>query len=98
MIVERGYKQPPSLHEERLRGMPPGYFFEVVTNGFGVMPSYAPQVPVADRWAIAAYIRALQLSQHARLSEVPEAERRALLEEKPTAPAVPPSAHGGGHD
>ena len=60
--------------------MPAGYFFDVITNGFGVMPSYAAQVPVADRWAIVAYIRALQLSQHATLADVPAAERAALLD------------------
>jgi mono/diheme cytochrome c family protein len=99
MIVERGYKQPVSLHDERLRGMAPGYFFDVITNGFGVMPSYAAQVPVADRWAIAAYIRALQLSQHATLAEVPEAERAALLSGKPAAEPTPAAgAHGGGHE
>jgi mono/diheme cytochrome c family protein len=101
MIVMRGYKQPPSFHEERLRSMPPGYFFDVMTNGFGVMPSYAAQVPVVDRWAITAYIRALQLSQHATLAEVPEAERAALLTGKPLEPAVeagPGAAHGGGHE
>src|SRR6185369_952548 len=98
MIVLRGYKQPTSFHEERLRTMPPGYFFDVMTSGFGVMPSYAAQVPVADRWAIAAYIRALQLSQHATLAEVPEAERSALLTGKPVPPAdapAPGAAHGG---
>ena len=101
MIVMRGYKQPSSFHEDRLRTMPPGYFFDVMTNGFGVMPSYAAQVPVADRWAIAAYIRALQLSQHATLAEVPEAERAALLTGKPIPPAdapVPGAAHGGHHE
>ncbi len=95
MIVARGYKQPASFHEDRLREMPPGYFFDVMTNGFGVMPNYAAQVPVADRWAIAAYIRALQLSQRATLAEVPEAERTALLS---GAPAAPAAAHGGGHE
>jgi len=101
MIVMRGYKQPSSFHEDRLRSMPPGYFFDVMTNGFGVMPSYAAQVPVADRWAIAAYIRALQLSQHATLAEVPDAERTALLEGKPIPPAdaaAPAPAHGGHHE
>ena len=101
MIVMRGYKQPSSFHEDRLRGMPPGYFFDVMTNGFGVMPSYAAQVPVADRWAIAAYIRALQLSQHATLAEVPEAERAALLTGEAIPPAdapAPDAAHGGHHE
>jgi len=78
MIVQRGFKQPPTLHDDRLRSMPDGYFFQVMTNGFGTMPSYAPQVPVKDRWAIVAYIRALQLSQHATLADVPEADRALL--------------------
>jgi len=83
MIVRRGYKQPPSLHVERLRQAPPGHFFDVMTNGFGVMPAYAHQVPVRDRWAIVAYIRALQRSQHATLADVPPAERQALETEGP---------------
>ena len=71
MIVKRGFKRPPSLHEDRLLELPVGYFFDVMTNGFGLMSSYAKQVPVKDRWAIAAYIRALQLSQNAALAELP---------------------------
>jgi hypothetical protein len=78
MIVERGFKQPPSFHIDRLRTQPIGYFFDVVTSGFGQMSGYAAQVPPADRWAIAAYIRALQLSQHAPLQEVPAADREAI--------------------
>jgi hypothetical protein len=70
MIVRRGYKQPTSFHDPRLRSTEVGYFFNVMTEGFGVMPSYAPQVPVADRWAIAAYIRVLQYSQNARLTDL----------------------------
>jgi mono/diheme cytochrome c family protein len=60
MIVRRGYRQPPSLHDQRMKDVPVGHFFDVMTNGFGAMPDYRDQVPVADRWAIAAYIRALQ--------------------------------------
>jgi hypothetical protein len=78
MIVQRGYKQPPSMHDPRLRAVPDGYFFQVMTNGFGTMPAYAAQVPAKDRWAIVAYIRALQLSQNATLADVPESERAAL--------------------
>ncbi len=78
MIVLRGFKQPPSFHSDRLRSVPDGYLFQVMTNGFGTMPSYAPQVPVEDRWAIVGYIRALQFSQHATLADVPESERGAL--------------------
>lgn len=78
MIVQRGYRKPPTFHDERLRTAPDGHFFAAITNGFGVMPKYAQQVPVADRWAIVAYIRALQLSQNASLADVPETERAAL--------------------
>jgi mono/diheme cytochrome c family protein len=78
MIVQRGYKQPTSYHIERLRTAPIGYFFNVITEGYGVMPTYAPQIPVADRWAIAAYIRALQYSQNAKLAELPPADRQRV--------------------
>lgn len=71
MIVLRGFKQPASFHTDRLRAQPVGYFVDVITNGFGVMPSYASQVPPDDRWAIAAYIGALQLSQYARVADLP---------------------------
>ena len=71
MIVQRGYRRPPSYHIDRLRQAPLGHFFDVITNGFGAMPDYAAQVPPADRWAIIAYIRALQLSQAAPASLVP---------------------------
>src|SRR5712691_4810340 len=78
MIVQRGFKAPSSYHIERLRNERIGYFFDVMTNGFGQMSSYAVQIPPADRWAIAAYIRALQLSQNAPLSRVPEEDRREI--------------------
>jgi len=65
MIVQRGFPQPPSFHEQRLRDAPPGHFVDVITNGYGVMYPYASRVAPEDRWAITAYIRALQLSQHA---------------------------------
>ena len=78
MIVQRGYRRPTSFHDGRLRQSPVGYFFDVATNGFGVMPAYAAQIPTEDRWAIAAYIRALQLSQDATVSDVPAAERATL--------------------
>ena len=71
MIVQRGYKRPPSYHIERLRKAPIGYFFDVMTNGFGAMPDYSEQIAPADRWAIAAYIRALQLSQDATTADLP---------------------------
>lgn len=78
MVVQRGFSRPPSYHTDRLRQAPVGHFFDVMTNGFGVMPSYAAQIPVRDRWAIAAYIRALQLSQHASLEDVPPDARQQL--------------------
>ena len=71
MIVQRGFRAPPSYHTERLRNAPLGYFFDVMTQGFGSMPEYASQIPARDRWAIVAYIRALQLSQHATSTDVP---------------------------
>jgi mono/diheme cytochrome c family protein len=81
MIVQRGFRRPPSYHEERLRNAPVGYFFDVMTNGFGAMQDYAAQVPVADRWAITAYIRALQLSHAATIDDVP-ADRRGELDQE----------------
>jgi mono/diheme cytochrome c family protein len=78
MIPSRGYRRPPSFHTESLRAAKTGHFFDVMTNGFGSMPSYAVQVPVRDRWAIIAYIRALQLSQHATINDVPAANRSEL--------------------
>jgi mono/diheme cytochrome c family protein len=80
MIVQRGYRQPPSFHIDRLRAAPPGYIFDVITNGFGAMPSYGAQIEVRDRWRIIAYLKALQLSQNATLAEVP-AEERGKLEQ-----------------
>jgi mono/diheme cytochrome c family protein len=71
MIVQRGLKRPPSFHDPRLVKAPVGHFFDVMTNGFGAMPDYASQIPVRDRWAIIAYIRALQLSQNATTADVP---------------------------
>ncbi len=78
MVVRRGFRRPPSYHIERLRNAPVGHFFDVMTNGYGSMYSYADRVPVRDRWAIAAYIRALQLSQAATIEDVP-ADKRAEL-------------------
>ena len=78
MVVKRGYRQPPSFHVDRLRQAPVGHFFDVMTNGFGAMPDYRAQVPVSDRWAIVAYIRALQASGNATLDAVPPDERNKL--------------------
>jgi mono/diheme cytochrome c family protein len=82
MVVRRGFKQPPSFHSERLRNAPLGHFFDVITNGFGVMPSYRAQISPEDRWAIVAYVRVLQVSQHASADELTAAER-ALLDRDP---------------
>jgi hypothetical protein len=78
MVVKRGYRRPPSFADERLRQAPIGHFFDVMTNGFGAMPDYAAQIRVTDRWAITAYVRALQLSAHATPEDVPVAERGQL--------------------
>jgi len=75
VIPSRGFpRKPPSYHIERLRKAPLGYLFDVITNGFGAMPDYASQIAAADRWAIVAYIRALQLSEHATPADVPAGE------------------------
>jgi hypothetical protein len=79
MIVQRGFPPPPSYHIERLRQAPAGHFFEVMTEGYGAMYSYAGRISPDDRWAIVAYIRVLQRSQHATLDDVPAAERQQLM-------------------
>jgi Cytochrome C oxidase, cbb3-type, subunit III len=81
MVAMRGMKHPPSYHIDRLRQAPVGYFYDVVTNGFGVMPSYAAQIPPRDRWAIIAYIRALQLSRNARAADLPPGLKEKLMSE-----------------
>ena len=78
MVVRRGFKQPPSYHIARLRQAPAGHFYDVMTNGFGAMPDYRAQIEPADRWAVVAYIRALQRSQHATLADVPAEEAAKL--------------------
>jgi len=88
MVVQRGYRRPPSFHIDRLRNEKAGYFFDVITSGFGAMPDYAAQIAVPDRWAIVAYLRALQLSENARLEDVP-ADRRAELAATSSSPAPP---------
>jgi hypothetical protein len=84
MVVQRGLRQAASFHQDRLRNEKNGYFFDVVTNGFGAMQGYAEQVPARDRWLIVAYLRALQLSQHAKVDDVPAA-RRSELDSAPAA-------------
>lgn len=78
MIVRRGFPQPPTFHADRLRQAPAGHLFDVITNGYGKMLPYAAQVDVEDRWAIIAYIRALQLSQNAEIENLPDDDRRLL--------------------
>jgi mono/diheme cytochrome c family protein len=78
MVALRGMKHPPSYHTDRLRESPNGYFYDVISNGFGQMYGYAAQIPPRDRWAIVAYVRALQLSRDARASELPAELRQKL--------------------
>jgi mono/diheme cytochrome c family protein len=96
MIVQRGFRRPPSFHVDRLRAAPAGSFYEAITQGFGVMPSYAAQIPIDDRWAIVAYVRALQLSQMAPASDVPPGEL-AKLDAGETPDASPANERRGGH-
>jgi mono/diheme cytochrome c family protein len=95
MAARRGFKQPPSLHLQRLRDQPVGYYFDVMSSGFGVMPSYAAVVPAADRWAIAAYIRALQRSQHAEAAHLSADDHQALDALPEAAPGHLPTAQAG---
>jgi hypothetical protein len=85
MVVRRGFRRPASFHDPRLREREPvGYLFDAITGGFGAMPDYAAQIPAEDRWAIVAYVRALQLSQHARLEDAsPEDQARLAAERRP---------------
>jgi mono/diheme cytochrome c family protein len=102
MIVQRGFRVPPSYHTERLRKAPLGYFFDVMTNGFGAMPEYASQIPPVDRWSIVAYIRALQLSQGATMKDVPAGQKvpsaapefRGDPGSGATLPELQPASHG----
>jgi mono/diheme cytochrome c family protein len=93
MVVQRGFKQAASYHVDRLRQMPNGYFFDIMTNGFGAMPDYKMQITADDRWRIVAYIRALQLSHHATTADVPADKLKDL-----SGGAPAPAEHGrGGH-
>jgi len=78
MVAQRGFRRPPTLHDDRLRTVPPGYLYDVITNGFGAMWDYSAQVDVRDRWLIVAYLRALQLSQHTELGDAPAPVRQRL--------------------
>jgi mono/diheme cytochrome c family protein len=81
MVVQRGFPAPPSFHSDRLRAAPASHFYDVITNGYGAMYSYAARVAPADRWAIVAYIRALQMSQHMAVASLSPEERQALTQE-----------------
>lgn len=83
MVVLRGYRQPPSFYSPRLTTAPVGHFFDVITNGFGAMPSYATRVSPDDRWRVIAYVRALQLSMSGKVSDVPSDARQQLDKEPP---------------
>ncbi len=78
IVVQRGFMPPPTFHQERLRDMPDGQIFDVISNGFRSMPSYRHQIPVQDRWAIVGYVRVLQRSQHASLNDIPEKLRNDI--------------------
>lgn len=94
MIVQRGFQPPPSYHTDRLRKAPLGYFYGVITDGFGAMPEYASQISPRDRWDIVAYIRALQLSQNASTADVPERQKvpsqPPVFRGEPGSGATPP--------
>ncbi|HQX80482.1 MAG TPA: cytochrome c [Vicinamibacterales bacterium] len=87
MVVQRGYRQAQSMHIDRLKSAPVGYFYDVITNGFGVMPDYRTQIPVEDRWKIIAYVRALQLSRTATTADMPADALAQLLKGEPAAKA-----------
>ncbi len=92
MIPSRGFRRPPSFHTDLLRNAVTGHFFDVMTNGFGAMPPYNVQVPVNDRWAIVAYIRALQLAQNGTVNDLPP-DQRAKVPSSGTGGA--PASRGG---
>ncbi|MEM8962982.1 MAG: cytochrome c [Acidobacteriota bacterium] len=96
MIVRRGFKQPSSYHIDRLREAPNGYYFEVISHGFGVMSGYETHIPIEDRWAIIAYIRALQLSRNQRLGDLPSAWRTDFQADLAAMEARPPSDEPAG--
>jgi len=87
MIVRRGFRRAASFNDDRLRQAPVGHYFDAITNGWGAMPNYKTQIPAEDRWAIIAYVRALQLSQQKQ--ETPAGQ-------SPATPAASPAAHNGG--
>ena len=95
MIVKRGFSPPPSFHDDKIRAQPVGYYFDVMTNGFGAMQDYRMQLEPKDRWAVASYIRALQYSQRASVADVPSDKRGEL--DKPAADETKPAPSHGEH-
>jgi hypothetical protein len=98
MIAMRGMKHPPSYHQDRLRQVPNGYIYDVIANGFGAMYGYSAQIPPRDRWAIIAYLRALQLSRNAKVAELPAELREKVMNpptEKKEGPGTMPEKPGG---
>ncbi len=93
MVVQRGFKHPQSFHEPRLLASPVGYYFQVMTNGFGQMSSYAAQIQPADRWAIVAYIRALQSSQRTRVDDLSAEDLKRVESETDPGAMTPTEAH-----
>ena len=94
LVVMRGFRQPPSYYTDKLKQAPVGHFFDVMTNGFGAMPSYASRVTPEDRWRIIAYIRALQLSEDAKVGDLTPEEKAKLATEPPprgVLPLAPPA-------
>lgn len=82
MAVQRGFLKPTSFHDERLRKAPPGYYFDIITNGFGAMYDYSDRITPSDRWAIVSYVRALQASQDVPVETLPESVRQRLSEDR----------------
>ena len=97
MVAQRGFKNPPSYYEPRLMTAPVGHFFNVMTNGWGAMGDYSAQVPVADRWRIAAYIRALQLSRNAKGGDVAPGQKVAMQESSQSVAKAQTAAQGAAH-
>ncbi len=94
MIVLRGFRHPPSYHEERLRKAPSSYYYDVITNGFGAMSNYADQLTPEDRWKVIAWIRVLQLSQNENYSGLNEDEKKKLAEAGQNPVGKSPEGHG----
>jgi mono/diheme cytochrome c family protein len=95
MVVQRGYRQAASYHNDRLRQAPVGYFFDVITNGFGAMPDYRGQVTVEDRWRIVAYLRVLQLTHYATTKELSPSDLEKVKTGGTDTPAKTAAGHGG---